>query len=136
MLYLRFFPFVVKIIQLIPHAWRITGFVTIVTRRVSLVEQKLFISSEHMSSSPVFSGVHVAQSLVFYVMLSRSLFVLVSFYHCIIYPSSIYGFSLCMYYCWYPINRFNIAIYSCLSKARIWISNVICRGLILVLSEL
>ena len=136
MLYLRFFPFVVKIIQPIPHAWRITGFVTIVARRVSLVEQKLFTSSEHMSSSPVFSGVHVAQSLVFYVMLSRSLFVLVSFDHCIIYPSSIYGFSLCMYYCWYPINRFSIAIYSCLSKDRIWISNVICRGLIFVLSEL
>jgi hypothetical protein len=33
---------------------------------------------------------------------------------------------------WYPINRFNPATFVCLSQARTWISNVICRGLFYV----
>ena len=44
--------------------------------------------------SPVFTGVHVARSLVFYVLFYRSLFVLLSFFrcgYCIVCPS-IYGF--------------------------------------------
>jgi hypothetical protein len=41
----------------------ITGFVTRLTRRVHLVEQKLLTLPEHLSSLPVFSGVHVTRSL-------------------------------------------------------------------------
>jgi hypothetical protein len=44
---------------------------------MSLVEQELLTLPEHLSSSPVFSGIHVARSLVFYVMFCKSLFVFV-----------------------------------------------------------
>ena len=40
-----------------------------------LVEQELLTLPEHMSSTPVFSGVRVTRSLVLYVMFCRSLFV-------------------------------------------------------------
>ena len=30
---------------------------------------------------------------------------------------------------WNPINRFNHATFLCLSQAKTWISNVVCRGL-------
>ena len=43
---------------------------------VSHVEQELLTLLEHLNSSPVFSGVHVTRSLVFYVMFCRSLFFL------------------------------------------------------------
>ena len=49
------------------HSWLVTGFVTRLTRRVSLVKQKLFTLLEHLSSPSVFSGVHVTRYLVFYV---------------------------------------------------------------------
>jgi hypothetical protein len=45
----------------------IIGFVTRLTRRVSLVEQELLTLREHLSSPPVFSGVRVTRSLVLYV---------------------------------------------------------------------
>ena len=51
-----------------------------VTGRVALVELELLSLPEHMCSSPVFSGVRVAQSLVFCVMVCRSLFVFWSLY--------------------------------------------------------
>ena len=50
------------------HSWLITGFVTRLIRRVSLVEQKLLTLAEHLSSSPVFSGIRVTRSLVFFYM--------------------------------------------------------------------
>jgi hypothetical protein len=61
------------------------------TRRVSLVELPTLL--EHLSSSPVFSGVRVIRSLVLYVcFVDRSLFFCTfSFGHCVVY-SSIYGF--------------------------------------------
>jgi hypothetical protein len=43
------------------------GFVTKLTRSVSLVEQELHTLPEHLSSPPVFSGVRVTRSLVFYL---------------------------------------------------------------------
>jgi len=46
--------------------------------RVPHVEQEMITPPEHMSSSPVLSGVRVARYLVFYVMFCRSLFVLLS----------------------------------------------------------
>ena len=51
-----------------------------VTGQVSLVDQELPTFPEHPSSLPVFSGVHVAWSLVFCVMFCRSLFVLWFFF--------------------------------------------------------
>ena len=55
--------------------------VTRLTRRVSLVEQKLLILPEHMSSLPGFSGVRVTSSLVFCIMFCRSLFVPFVLFH-------------------------------------------------------
>ena len=48
-----------------------------VTIQVSLVEQEPLTFPEHLGSTLfLFSSVHVAQSLVFYVVFCRSLFVL------------------------------------------------------------
>jgi hypothetical protein len=69
-------PFVVNVSQFFPHSWLITGFVTRLTRRVQLVEQELIPVRNHMSSPPVFSGVHITRSLVLCVCFSRSLIVL------------------------------------------------------------
>ena len=44
-----------------------TGFVTRLTRQVPLLEQELLTILEHLSSSPVFSGVCFTRSLVLYV---------------------------------------------------------------------
>jgi hypothetical protein len=57
-----------------------------ITWRVGLVEQELLSLPEHLCSSPVFSGVRVAQSLVFCEVFCRSLFVFWSFSigHCIV----------------------------------------------------
>jgi hypothetical protein len=46
---------------------------------VSLMKQELLTLPEHMSSPPVFSGLHVVWSLFFCVVLCRSLFVLFPF---------------------------------------------------------
>ena len=56
---------------------------------MSHVKQELFTLPEHLSSPPIFSGVRVARSLVFSVMLCRPLFVLLSFFfwplHCLFF---------------------------------------------------
>ena len=57
-------PLDVNTFRSIPHSILITGFVTRLTRRVSLVEQELPIIPEHLSPTPVFSGVRVTRSLV------------------------------------------------------------------------
>jgi hypothetical protein len=49
------------------HIGLITGFVTRLTRRVSLVEQELPTLPGHLNSPPVFSGIRVTRSLVLYV---------------------------------------------------------------------
>jgi len=59
-----FIPLVVNISRSFPYSWLITGFVTRLTRRVSLVEQELLTLPENLSSPPVFSGVRVTRSLV------------------------------------------------------------------------
>jgi hypothetical protein len=76
-----------------PRSLLITGFVTRVSRYVSHVEEDLPTYPEHPSSSSVFINVLVARSLVFCVILCRSLFVLFSFCHCDVCPST-YGFEL------------------------------------------
>ena len=59
---------------------RWTGFVTKLTRRVSLVEQELPTLPEHLSSPPVFSGVRVTRSLVLCVCFVDRCFVLLYFF--------------------------------------------------------
>jgi hypothetical protein len=51
------------------YLWPITGFVSIIIRRVALVEQELLTLLEHMSSHTVFSGVRVFRSLVLCAMI-------------------------------------------------------------------
>ena len=82
-----YFPPVISTFRSFPHSWFITGFVTILTWRVSLVKQELPTLPEHLSS-PVISGVRVSRSLVLCV-----LFCPFSFVHCVVCPS-IYGFWL------------------------------------------
>ena len=58
----------------------LTGFViTLATRRVPHVEQDLLTLPEHMRSPLAFGWVHVAYSLVFYVVSCVLLFVCLSF---------------------------------------------------------
>ena len=47
----------------------ITGFLTRVTRQVPRMEQELLTIPEHLCTLPVFSGLRVARSLLFCVML-------------------------------------------------------------------
>ena len=65
-----------------------------------LVEQKLLTIPEHLSSLPVFSGVRVTRSLVLYVcFVDRCLsFCTFSFGHCVVCPSTKYGFWLPLWY--------------------------------------
>jgi hypothetical protein len=60
-------PLVVNNSRSFPHSRFITGFVTRLTLRVSLVDQELLTLPEHMSSPSIFSGVRVTRSLVWYV---------------------------------------------------------------------
>ena len=60
-------PLVVNTHRPFPLSWLITGFVTRLPWRVSLVEQELLSPSEHLSSTPVFSGVCFIRSSVLYV---------------------------------------------------------------------
>jgi hypothetical protein len=69
-------PLVVSTSRSFPHSRLVTGFVTRVTRRMPLVEQKLLTIPEHLCSPLVFSGFRVARSLFFCVLFCRSLFVL------------------------------------------------------------
>jgi hypothetical protein len=89
-------PLVVNTSRSFPHSWLITGFVTRSTRRVVLVGQELLTLLEHLSSSPVFSGVRVTPSLFLYVcFVDRCLsFCTFSFGHYVVCSSSIYGFWL------------------------------------------
>ena len=60
----RYVSLVVNTSRSFHHSWHITGLVTILTRRVPLVEQELSILPEHLGSPPVFSEVRVTRSLV------------------------------------------------------------------------
>ena len=90
----------VKTSRSFPHSWLITGFVTRLTRRMSLVEQELLTLLEHLSSSPVFSGVRVTRSLVLCVcFVDHCLsFCTFSFGHCVFCSSSIYGLWIPLWY--------------------------------------
>ena len=85
----------------------ITRFVTRLKRRVPPVEQELPTLPEHLSSPPVFSVVCVTRSFVvcpfvlFLLVIVLSVFwslCCLSFGHCVVCPSSIYGFWLSFWY--------------------------------------
>ena len=84
--------------------WLITGFVIRLTPRVPLVKQELLTLMEHLSSPPppppVLSGVRVTRSLVLCIcFVNRCLFFCTfSFGHCVVFPSSIDGFWLHLWY--------------------------------------
>ena len=80
-----------------PHSWQITVFVTRLTRWVPLVEQELLTLIEHLSSLPDFTGVSVALSLGFCLVLCRLVLVFFVFIFCVVCPS-IYGFWLPLWY--------------------------------------
>ena len=71
-----------------------------------LVEQVLLTLPQQLHSTPDFSVVRVTRSLVLCVMFCRSLFVLFSFGHCVVYPSSTYGFRLPLWYLQTLLNGF------------------------------
>ena len=83
-----------------PHSWLSTGFVTRLTRRVSLVKHEMVTFPEHPSSPPVFSGVRDTRSLVLYVcFVDRCLsFCTFSFGNCVVnvlrYADSDYPFAI------------------------------------------
>jgi hypothetical protein len=95
----EYVPLVVNISRSSPHSLLITGFVTRLTRRVPLVEQKRLTHPEHLSSPPVFCGVRVTLSLVLCVcFVDHCLsFCTFSFGHCVV-CSSIYRFWLPLWY--------------------------------------
>jgi hypothetical protein len=55
---------VVNTFRSFPHSRLVTELVSRLTRRMPLVVQELPTIPEHMSSSPVFNGIHVTRSLV------------------------------------------------------------------------
>ena len=77
-----------------------TGFVTRLTRWISLVEEELLTLPERLSSPQIFRGVRVTRSLVLcvsFVHISLS-FCSFSFGHCVVCSSSIYEFGLPFWY--------------------------------------
>jgi hypothetical protein len=90
-------PLVVNTSWPFPHSWLITGFVSKLTRRVSLVAKELLTLPKHLFSPPV--GI-VLIDLSFMCMFCRSFlsFYLFYFGHCVVCPSSIYGFWLPFWY--------------------------------------
>ena len=83
------------------------------------MEQKLLALLEHLSSLPVFSVVSVAQSLVFCVVFSLSVFVFLffSFDQCVVCPS--------IYRVWLPLRYLQtLLVLSCYTE-RVTVNNVI-----------
>jgi hypothetical protein len=93
--------YVILVVYSFPHSWPITGFVTRLTQRMSLVEQELFALPWNLKSPPVLSEVSVTRSLVLCIMFYRSLFFLLFFF---LWPIhflsffSIYRFWLFLWY--------------------------------------
>jgi hypothetical protein len=58
------------------------------------VEQELLILPDHLCSPPVSNWARVTRSIVYSVLICRSLFVLLRFFaHCVDWPSLIYEFT-------------------------------------------
>jgi hypothetical protein len=104
------------------RSWLITGFVTRLTRRVSLVEQELLSLPEHLSSQPVFSRDHVTRSLVLYVCFVNQCLSFFFWSLCCIFffdiwilitplVSLIYRFWLPLWYLWYTDSDYPFGIF-------------------------
>jgi hypothetical protein len=93
-----------------------------------LVEQELLTLPEHQSSPPVFSGIRVTRSLV----------LCVSYGHCVVCSSSIYGFWLPIWYLQTLHIPTNTSIkHRSTKKTRIFIVAFLCAFLMHVnISEL
>jgi hypothetical protein len=93
-------PLVVNTSRSFPHSRLITGFVTRLTRRVTLVEQELLTLPGHLSSPSVFTGVRFTRSLVLYVCFVDRCLSFCTFYfgHFVVCSSLIYGFWLPLWY--------------------------------------
>ena len=98
----------VSLVRSFPHSWLITRFVTRVTRRVPLVEQKMHTLPEHMSSPPVFQW----ESLVLYVVFCTSLFVLFYFFLLAIVLSILLWLTVS----YYPFDIFKLLMSPLLSR--------------------
>jgi hypothetical protein len=72
-------PLVINTSRSFSHSWLFTGFVTRVTRRVSLVEQEMLTFPNHLISPRVLVG-FVLLDLYFMCMFCKSLFVFLSFF--------------------------------------------------------
>jgi hypothetical protein len=96
-------PFVVITIRFFPHSWLITRSVTRVTQRMLYVEQELFTRPEYQRSPPVFRGVRVARSLVFFLRFCRLLFFLLAIVLSVFlrFTSSGYSFDISKCFLWW-----------------------------------
>jgi hypothetical protein len=113
-------PLVVSTSRSFPRAWLITGFVSRLTRRVSLVEQELL----PFRCTWVHSGISefcVIRCLVLYVcFVDRCLyFCTFSFGHCVVCSYSIYGFRL-------PFGIFKPFLWSFLVDTNVQIIFIVC----------
>ena len=72
----EYVPLVANTSRSFPRSWFITGFVTRLTLRVSLVEQERLTLPEHLSSSPGFKWGSCYSIFDFICMFCRSMFVL------------------------------------------------------------
>ena len=86
----------------------ITGYVSIVTRCVSHVEQDLITLSQNLSSPPIFSCVRVTRSLVFSVLFYRSMFVFLLSLCCLSFG---YSFWLHLWYDQSYLHRKHVNIF-------------------------
>jgi hypothetical protein len=134
-------PLVLDTSRSFPHSWFITGFVTILIRRVSLVEQELLILPKHLSSPSVLSEVRVTQSLVLCVsFVDRCLFFCTfSFGHCFVssswYSDSDYLFGIfwplfCLFFLIFglPLWYLLAIVLSILLDIRIRITSLVSFG--------
>jgi hypothetical protein len=74
--------------------WLITSFVTRITRSVPLAKQEMYILPEYLSTTQVFIGVDIAQSVVFCLVFCRSLFFLLFFFYWSLYCQSFFDLRL------------------------------------------
>jgi hypothetical protein len=104
--------------HLVWHVNESYRFVTRLRRRVPLVEQELLTLPEHLSSSPVLSGVRVTRSLVLCICFLNNCvsFCPFSFGHRVVCTFSIYEFWLSL---WYLQTLLREALYTCIQHHRI-----------------
>jgi hypothetical protein len=90
-------PLVVNTSWPFPHSWLFTGFVSKLTRQVSLVAQELLTLPKHLFS-PLWGSCFSILVLCICFVDSFLSFCLFYFGHCVVCHSSIYGFWLPLWY--------------------------------------